>query len=518
MNKFTEATVRGNVDDIMKEKKPLKLSDLDQLDDGSKAKCVLVQGAPGVGKTTMAQELCRQWAEEKLFKHYSLLVLLKLRDESVQSATEEYQLFDHPSVSSAVATIIGNKNGEGTMFLLDGFDELPQEMQKNSIFVRLINKKFFPQACVIITSRPSASHILYSYCSCQNHQHVEVLGFTKEQINSFVGKWFEESSRENERHQFELYLRSYPHIHALMYIPLNCSIVIDVYQSSNDNSIPKTQTELYTRNTLIMLNRYINSHKIDGRMNWNLENLADISQAGDLKQKLLNLGKVAHNGELKQHLVFKKELIPQDLRHNEAMGFMNIQCDRLGSASYNFLHLTIQEFLAAYYITTRPSSEQEQMIRDSIGKRHLEIMLRFYAGLSSIQQGSVASRTLTNWLQTHYDSDPNRRLEYLRWMFEAQDKELLRHTLSNGTQDLDLSNQTLSPFDCYILGYCIANLNEGKFQQFSNNVMYHYLLREHFHAGDDHHNHITYKLLGRMYECVHVTTLSVVGTCPHCVR
>ena len=552
--------MRGNIGNILTRKKEsLELKDLDQLEDGTKAKCVLVQGAPGVGKTTMAQELCRQWAEEELFKHYSLLVLLKLRKKSVQSVKEKKDLFLHSSDSSALASIVEKRIENKTAFLLDGFDELPPEMQSNSIFVDLIKKDIFPDACVIVTSRPSVIDILCNHCSRQRYQHVEVLGFTEEQRKGFVKAWFDEnvekSLRADEQHQFEKYLGFHPHIHALMYIPLSCSIVLSVYQSSSKarNNAPKTQTELYTRNTLAILSRYLNKIKKDEKETWKLKKMQDIPH--EEQEKLKELSELAYSGivhQPDQQLIFQEEeILNKDLiEDKEAMGFLDVDDDMdeesSESASYNFLHLTVQEFLAAYYISmleaseqvqpsaeqvqpsaeqvqpsaeqVQPSAEQVRKIENCIGKRHLEIMLRFYAGLSCIQQGSVASRTLTNWLQTHYDSDPNRRLEYLHWMFEAQDKELLRHTLSNGTQDLDLSSQTLSPFDCHILGYCIANLNEGKFQQFSNNVMYHYLLHEHFHAGDDHHNHIAYKLLGRMYECVHVTTLSVVGTCPRCVR
>ena len=262
MGKFTKMC--GNIHNVLtKKRESLELKDLDELEDGSKAGCVLVQGAPGVGKTTMAQELCRQWAEEELFKHYSLLVLLKLRNISVQSIKEKKDLFLHSSDPSAVASIVEEHIEKETAFLLDGFDELPQEMQRNSIFVDLITKEIFPDACVIITSRPSVSDILCKYCSDQSYQHVEVLGFTEEQRNSFVETWFDEnvekSLRECERCQFESYLELHPHIRALMYIPLNCSIVIDVYQSSKasgDSIVPTTQTELYRQNTLTILNRY----------------------------------------------------------------------------------------------------------------------------------------------------------------------------------------------------------------------------------------------------------------------
>ena len=467
MDKFTEATIHGNIDDITKKKQSLELSEVGRLEDGSLARCVLVQGAPGVGKTTMAWELCRQWGEGKLLQEYSLLVLLKLRDSCVQKATAVTDLYIHSDLllQSAVASAVSRTEGKGTAFLLEGYDELPEDMQEHSIFAQVINGEILPKADVIITSRPSASDILFKHCYQQSYQHVEVLGFTEEQINSYVEESF--GADEQYQRQFESYLACYPHIRALMYIPLNCSIVIDVYRSSKtrDSIVPRTQTELYTVLTRILLSRYLTAHKVHGKeRRWNLQSLADVPS--DVKQNLLKLSELAYQGVVQQQLIF--HIIPSDL---ETMGLMDMEYDELESVSYNFLHLTIQEFLAAYYVSKLTPSQQAQMIDKSIGKKHFVIVLRFFAGLTkfNIQHSSdnsfssrlikflkeLVMRTLAKCLQTYY-SQSSSKLESVRWMFEAQDKQLLRRALGTGTQDLNLSYQTLAPFDCYVLGYCIA--------------------------------------------------------------
>ena len=467
MDKFTEATIHGNIDDITKKKQSLELSEVGRLVDGSLGRCVLVQGAPGVGKTTMAWELCRQWGEGKLLQEYSLLVLLKLRDSCVQKATAVTDLYIHsdPLLQSAVASVVSRTEGKGTAFLLEGYDELPEDMQENSIFSQVINGNFLPKASVIITSRPSASDILFKHCCQQSYQHVEVLGFTEEQINSYVKENF--GADEQYQRQFKSYLDCYPHIRALMYIPLNCSIVIDVYRSSKarDRIVPRTQTELYTVLTRILLSRYLTDHKVHGKeRRWNLQSLADVPS--DVEQNLLKLSELAYQGIVQQQLIF--HIIPSDL---ETMGLMDMAYDELESVSYNFLHLTMQEFLAAYYVSKLTSSQQARMIDKSIGRKHFVIVLRFFAGLTkfNIQHSSDSSfssrlfkfleelvtRTPAKCLRTYYSQDSS-KLESLRWMFEAQDKQLLRQALGAGTQDLDLSYQTLAPFDCYVLGYCIA--------------------------------------------------------------
>ena len=469
MDKFTEATIHGNVDDILKKKQSLELSEVGRLEDGSLARCVLVQGAPGVGKTTMAWELCRQWGGGKLLQEYSLLVLLKLRDSCVQKATAVTDLFFNSDryLQSETAREVSQSHGNRTAFLLEGYDELPEEMQENSIFAQVIDGEILPKASVIITSRPSASDVLFKHCCQQSYQHVEVLGFTDKQTNSYVKQSFGD---EQYQHQFESYLACYPHIRTLMFIPLNCSIVIDVYRSSKarDSIVPRTQTELYTVLTRILLSRYLTAHKVHGKeRRWNLHSLADVPS--DVERNLLKLCELAYQGIARQQLIF--HTIPSAL---ETMGLMDMEYDVLESVSYNFLHLTIQEFLAAYYVSKLPSSQQAGIIDEYIGKKHFVIVLRFYAGLTkfNIQLSSDSSfssrlfkflkelvtRTPAKCLQTYY-SQSSSKLESLRWMFEAQDKQLLRHALGTGTQDLDLSQQILAPFDCYVLGHCIAYSN-----------------------------------------------------------
>ena len=77
-DQFTRATVHGNIDDIKKSKRAIDIGQIAQLPDGSHPKCILVEGAPGVGKSTFAWKLCRKWEKGKLLQQYQLIVLLSL--------------------------------------------------------------------------------------------------------------------------------------------------------------------------------------------------------------------------------------------------------------------------------------------------------------------------------------------------------------------------------------------------------------------------------------------------------
>ena len=93
-DQFTRATIRGNIDDIKKSKRGI-IGQISQLADGSQPKCILVEGAPGVGKSTFAWKLCCKWGKGKLLQQYQLVVLLKLRDKSVQAAKNISNLFQY---------------------------------------------------------------------------------------------------------------------------------------------------------------------------------------------------------------------------------------------------------------------------------------------------------------------------------------------------------------------------------------------------------------------------------------
>ena len=85
-DQFTRATIHGNIDDIKKSKRAMNIGQIAQLPDGSHPKCILVEGAPGVGKSTFAWELCHKWGKGKLLQQYQLVILLRLRDKSVRAA------------------------------------------------------------------------------------------------------------------------------------------------------------------------------------------------------------------------------------------------------------------------------------------------------------------------------------------------------------------------------------------------------------------------------------------------
>ena len=464
MDAFTRATIYGCVDDIVETKKAIQLDDIGKLEDGSSATCVLIQGAPGVGKTTLAWQMCRMWEKGTLLQEYSLVVLLKMRDITTQKASSITSLFSphNPKLQMAVSNEIDQKCGASILLLLEGYDELPQELQKSSIFASILEGEVLPKATVVVTCRTSSSDIVFEKIKSSKFQHVEVVGFTKELIEIYISDAIDD---KEVLHSLHGYLKKYPHIHGLMYNPLNCGIVVDVYTSGNrGNNPPKTQTELYTSLTKTLLRRYLSTHPEHGQHKWPLPSFADLPP--DVYPMFLRLCEIAYEGKLHDRVVFTNILPTQD-----TLGLMQAVPELYGTekVTHNFLHLTLQEYLCAVHISYFSKQKLVESFQSLFGKVHLKVVLRFLAGLTkfNLHQAKNPSfftkvaeffrmrKSLTQCVVS-LQHDRSGFIETLHWLFEAQEKELLSIILGQHTQEHDLSFYALSPFDCYVLGYCIT--------------------------------------------------------------
>ena len=129
-----------------------------------------------------------------------------------------------------------------TLIILEGFDELPDACRsEESVFLRLISGELLLSATVMVASRPWATETLimdYSHCI---FQHIEILGFTSEQIVSHIRSVLPEDEAKN----LEAYISNHPQIRGCMYIPLNTVIVLSVFKE-RQASMPTALTKLYT--------------------------------------------------------------------------------------------------------------------------------------------------------------------------------------------------------------------------------------------------------------------------------
>ena len=365
-DEFTKSTLHGDIDDICKKKQAVDFTQIGKKENGKPAKLILVEGAPGIGKTTFSWKVCRKWAKGKILREYGLVVLLRLRDQRVQEIKSVADLFYHSDreLQNSVAEQIQHHHGESVLLLFEGYDELPRNLQtQQSIFLDILHKDFLPDATILITSRQSATKFLHWKFRRQISQHIEILGFTKDDIISYVQDAVEDVQ---VRKDFFQYLKCYPYIRGMMYVPLNAVIVTEVYkesQQSPDKFIPTTMTELYTALTQSLLLRYLLSHSEYGQQEWTLRKFSDLPQ--ELYQQFNRICEVALKGMIEDKFVHKD--LPHDFNTLDLMQSVpELYVKQGASISYNFFHLTLQEFLAAISISQKPVAEQICFITESM--------------------------------------------------------------------------------------------------------------------------------------------------------
>ena len=454
---FTRLTLQGDVDQILQDKEPIEMDDILKDD---KVRLVVVEGAPGIGKSTLAWELCRQWDTLESLKRFSLVVLLRLREEGVQSATDISDLFpcgDDPGLSSLVAEEVKQQNGNRVLFVMDGFDEYPRRLRKslNSTVMKVIAGELLPKATVIVTSRPAAMADLKS---ASISKHIEIVGFSGTEIQSYAESIFGNSSKILD--SFNSYLSANPVVKWMMYNPLNCAIVVgiywDIYESGRP--VPHTQTELYTDLTWFLLSRYLrdDADPLVGKLPDKLE---DLPHDSDLYQQLVKVGQLAFKGNLREEVIFKQ--LPEGYSD---LGLLVEHTDLYTlkkTSTYTFFHLTLQEYMSAFYISQLNNSEQRSLFADSF--LSMNVVWRFVAGLTKMENIGWDEVKRLGMLQennSYYgykveDDVASVSSFFIQCVYEAQDFQSCERVF--GQHQLELLS--ISHFDFFALGYCVSRCN-----------------------------------------------------------
>ena len=334
-----------------------------QTAEGSKrpVRFILVEGPPGIGKSTFAWEVCRRWDEIESLRDYHTVLLLKLREKWVLNATSPLDLFRFPfkpEFSKDIAEELYNSLGVGLLLVLDGFDEVSHSFHENSVIKSILCRQLLPECTIIITTRPVAKATLRSICQPRVDKHVQIIGFTEEERVRYITEVF---SREPELLvNFLKYMFLVPHIKSMMYIPLNCAIIAQVYyesQSSHQLAIPRTRTQLYKALTHSLLVRHMKMKES------NCEYMSLLPEGLDEEHNrhFKTLAKFAfdtYNKGKSRKVTFFIEDIPEGLVH---YGFMNESTEMYAGKgverTFSFLHLSLQEYLAAWHLADSYSIE-----------------------------------------------------------------------------------------------------------------------------------------------------------------
>ena len=462
---FTQTTLHGNIDEIDHGKTPISK---ESLFEGS-SRCIIAQGAAGIGKSMFTQELASDWATNKgAMRQFQLLCLVPLRYTCYHNISTVFDLF-HPKPSMSVEGEILASEGEGLLLILDGFDELPRELQeRNSVYGRLILGLELPKARILITSRPNAVKAIEHLIGPRSKQtlNVEILGFQTYNIESCVQAMLTEEAQQKA---FLEYIEENMVIKNMMYIPLHTAIVIELFRQKfctsdgdqlDTRNCAMTLTKLFRDLCRCLIYRDIASKHPNDALSFEevqLENLPALATTS-----FETLCSHAFDSLSQQKLIFDK--LPASFDHMGFMRSVTVQACGLFTPprhSFSFHHPTIQEFLAAFYLwqTQQPLRQLEMVQQLPID--HQSMVQRFLAGLSQFSGigWPLAMESVGICLQ---DSQGNRGCNstLLNCLFEAQDPSACQEVFPSG-HTINFSPLTSTQFDCFALGYCIATSGEG---------------------------------------------------------
>ena len=456
-NQLMLATLYKGVDTILKSKGPMKMEHILDTPPGTEQHCVLVEGAPGVGKTTLSWEICRRWAEGNLFNKYFLTLLLRLRMEKVQTAETLKDLVLYPCAERLddITQYLKDTGGTNTLIILEGLDELPQHLlTRPSIFTGLLAGTELPNATIVVTSRPSATAQLWKQWKQRISKHVEITGFTEENITAYAASIL----GPHQLPDFNTYISTAHSIKQMMYVPLHSGIVVELYRMrrNTDKPLPTTKTALYTSLVRTILTRHLAKHPKYKDDEIDVEEFADLPD--DIKPVFVHLTELAYESVTRQQLIIKDK--DKTIQH---FGFMHAIVEQVPNKrklqhSYMFLHLSVQEYLGAVYMSLMDTSTQERLV-ESMCRKHLVTVMNMVMFLAAITTFNGRNWEIIKQITQSGCKEENGMLTLSRYaiqmVFESEDVSLLEGH-SRYLYKLDNSSPL---FDFTALGYCIATSN-----------------------------------------------------------
>ena len=476
---FVRMTITGKLDDILHVKTPIKLKNIFDGVKPNKRKVVLMEGAPGCGKSTLANFISQQWGEDKLFAElmFKAVVLVRLRDPVIQKATSIVDLFpsgDDISTARRAVESMQTSNFQDILFILDGWDELPKDLREDSIFRKLIQddlaeKHGLTNSAVIVTSRPVASGDLHKIVSTR----IEILGFTPEELHDY----FQECLGGNSEAVKTLMERieENPEIAGTCYLPLNASILVHLFKHCHDSNLPTSQYGIFSLLVCKCISRHLKERPQPSletlgqlmdteivqertrRKNLSLETLDEIVEV--VREPFQFLCDLAYNGVMNDRITFSS--LPDNTNTLSILhGVESFVKHADKVKSYNFIHLSIQELLAAFYVAKwLEPEEQVSKFNELFDNPRFSAVFQFYSAITKLQNPGITD-ILTKAAKRCYDENDDEAKILLVSLFHclnaAQDSSLCELVMKCLQYELDLAHTTLNPTDCLCIGYFLS--------------------------------------------------------------
>ncbi|XP_073344041.1 NLR family CARD domain-containing protein 3-like [Pagrus major] len=364
---------------------PIKCSDIFKVspDQQRRIRVVLTNGVAGVGKTFSVQKFTLDWAEGSENQDVSLLVLLSFRELNL-IRDEQYSLLRllhvfHPTLQKVTAEKLAVCK---LLFIFDGLDEsrlsldfkndevvsdVTQKSSVSALLTNLIEGKLLPSALVWITSRPAAANQIPPSCV---DRVTEVRGFTDIQKEEYFRRRF---SDEDLSSRVISHIKTSRSLHIMCLIPVFCWITATVLEhmltTGQRGELPKTLTDMYSHFLLVQTKR--KKQKYDEGRETSPQELTEAD-----REVLLKLGRLAFEHLETGNIMFYQEDLERcGLNVTEASVYSGVCTEIFRRESvifqktvYCFVHLSVQEFLAAVYMfhcyTNRNTKVLEDFLKD----------------------------------------------------------------------------------------------------------------------------------------------------------
>ena len=353
--------------------------------DCQKPRILLIEGEPGMGKTTYSQKLAYDWANKQdewdtSFPSIEVLLLLRCNDvkSGIWEAIDDQLLpddIDEQAKTNFFKYI--RENQAKCLLLLDGLDEA--DSFKLDMYYSLVQSKLLPACHIVITSRHEVGKKVRPYCDAL----WEIVGFTDKDAASFIRKYFkgkehlaEELIKRLLRSKFSFVTTGDPleTLGELTKNPLNTALLCCLFEDF-EGVLPTSRTELYIEIVVFVLRRY------EGKNGLKSSNKDLIL---GYKEELLLLGSFALESLLKGESYFEKE---EDTVKLINFGFLSFQqggAKRKPCKRFAFLHKSFQEFFAGLFLAFQVISKERDFTSVVDDNRYLDKLRQVFLFMSGI--------------------------------------------------------------------------------------------------------------------------------------
>ncbi|XP_042276336.1 NLR family CARD domain-containing protein 3-like [Thunnus maccoyii] len=326
---------------------------------------VMTVGVAGIGKTVLTQKFTLDWAEDKANQdiHFTFPFTFRELNMLKEKKYSLVELVHHFFTETKEAGICRFEEFQ-VVFIFDGLDEcrLPLDFANTKILTdvtestsvdvlltNLIRGKLLPSARLWITTRPAAANQILPECV---GMLTEVRGFTDPQKEEYFRKRFRD---EKQARTIISHIKTSRSLHIMCHIPVFCwitaTVLEHVLKNRGGGQLPKTMTEMYLR--LVVLQSKLKNVKYDGGAE------KDPHWKPESRKMIESLGKLAFEQLQKGNLIFYESDLTEcgiDIREASVCSgvftqvFKEEDCGMFEETVFCFIHLSVQEFLAALHV------------------------------------------------------------------------------------------------------------------------------------------------------------------------